>query len=682
VVACLGVIGVGWSVLIAPGTPPGFARLAAAAGAGLVVATGIATGLAAVGWLRPAVMVGSLVIAAGLPLAFRGVATRRRAVLAMGRRRPAILLCVVGLIALGLAILWPSREAMGGHIPLGTTTWYYVHLSDAVALSGGFPGSLPEWGDVHPFQTDYAAFTAFAAAALQLLPVGLLAQMEALRMAVLILGGLSSVLLFRRWFSTWTALLATIALFGTLRIEQRFLALRPESFAVAVGFLALWLVDRAAVERSARATLAGAAALAIVLLAHAEVFVVLLPLAAGVIVARGLLAWRAGAIGVRPRGIKAVAGRSLGPLLAVAGAVVLGSIVNIHVAGEARLLGYAVDGRDAVAAVPPVPAERIPPGWTLTGDPTWDFNVAAAQPAQAGRSVPTSFTDPRVLPRSILHVWPRLDGAPLAGRVILAALLLTALLLWPWLDARRRQAGVAWLVFGVGLLVGTWLLFERSDTYVPARTGGRRLLPYELFLPVVAVIVVSWCLDRKVLAAWVGRLAGRASPVVRAGLGLVVVLALISSPRPVRSDEGGLTATGWDMFATLRGSLPAGSRILANAYTDGSIGMLSGGVGILDGRAVYLEDPAFLGDAEALVLGARRFFGNPDDPAALDYLAAERVDHLLVVTTTGSGSDIGGYPSFPTDVTALDRSPRFRLVARFGTDRVRLYEVVDPGSPP
>jgi hypothetical protein len=123
-------------------------------------------------------------------------------------------------------------------------------------------------------------------------------------------------------------------------------------------------------------------------------------------------------------------------------------------------------------------------------------------------------------------------------------------------------------------------------------------------------------------------------------------------------------------------NLPADARILANAYTDGSIAAVTKRVGIVDGRAVYLEDPRFLAESTALVLGARVVFGTPESPGTATYLAREHVTHLLVATEGPLGRDLGGYLLFDTDVGVIRADPRFRLVRSFGGDRLLLFEVV------
>jgi hypothetical protein len=436
------------------------------------------------------------------------------------------------------------------------------------------------------------------------------------------------------------------------------------------------LVDRAAVERAPRIIAAAAIALGVVFAAHAEVFLVVLPAAAGIAVVRGPLRPSNGRGGFRlvvdRRGL-------VGPatvfVVAVLGAV-LGSLANAAVAGEFRLAAYAGESVTAETVSAP-PADRIPPGWELSGDPAWDFFVAATGPSR--RDVPVDFTDPRLLPRSSLHIWPRVDAVKEPGRVGLIVLLLVPIVLWPRLDARRRRAVVIWLTFGVALFVGSYLIYALSDWYVPQRVGGRRLMPYELFVPVIAATIGLWVGHRWLRPAW-ARLPRPWERLMPAVLGVLVALAVISSPAGSReSEEPGLTRLGHDAYEWMAANLPAGSRILANAYTDGSLTLLSGDVGVLDGRAVYLEDPEFLGETTSLLLGARRFFLDPSDPAGTAFLADEHVDYLLVVGPRGTSSDVAGYRPFPTDIDALTSDTRYTLVQRFGNQRLMVFRIESSG---
>ena len=673
--------GVTWGPLIAPGTPPGLGRIGRAFGASMVVGAVAMTGLALVGLLRPPAVVLTLLVLTVAPLAVPSV---RQSIGRMWRppRRPRRLVgWAIAAAGLGLAatfLVVPSHFKLDeAPLPASTTVWYYAHLARDVADAGRFPEDFTEWGGSRPFQTDYAPFTAHSAAVFELLPATLPDALEAYRLAVLVAGFCLAVLMLRRWFSTWLAILGAVLLLGTVRIDQRLITYRPEAFAFVVALFAIHLVDRAAVERTPRMIAAAAVALGLVFASHAEVFLVVLPVAAGIALVRGPLRPANGRVGLRAVGLRRGLAGPAAVAVVVVAAVAVGALANAAVAGEFRLAGYASASLTA-ADVPRPPADRIPTDWELSGDPTWDFFVAATGPAE--RDPPTAFTDPRLLPRSTLHVWPRVDGMTTLGLAVLVALLLAPIVGWPRLDARRRRALVTWLTFGIGLFAGSYLVFALSDWYVPQRVGGRRLMPYELFVPVVAATLTIWLADGWLRPIW-ARLPGMAARVVPLAIGATVTLAVIAAPVGAReTEEPGLTRLGSDAFDWMRANLPPDSRILTNAYTDGSVTLLSGNVGILDGRAVYLEDAEFLGETTSLLLGARTFFLEPDADAAARFLADENVDYLLVVGPDGSSSDLAGYRPFPTDFDAIAADSRYTLVQRFGEQRLMLFRVEPPGA--
>jgi hypothetical protein len=669
--------GIMWGPLIAPGTPPGLSRIGRAIGCSMVVTTIAMTTLAIAGLLRPIAVIAAVILLTAAPLVARPV-RRELARPLRAPRRPIGL--AVAIAALGLAatfIVVPSHAKLDeAPLPASTTVWYYANLAQQVASTGTFPEEFHEWGANRPFQADYAPFTAHSAAVFELLRPDIPRSLEAYRLAVLVAVFGLGVLLLRRWFSTWLAVLGTVLLLGTVRLDQRVLVYRPEVFAFALGLFALWLVDRAAIERTPRMIAAAAVTLGLVFASHAEIFLVVLPAAAGIAIVRGPLRLAHVRTGFRlVASRRGLAGPATVALIALLG-VLLGSLVNAAVAGEFRLAGYA--GRSVTAGdVAPLPPERLPPRWVLSGDPAWDFFVAATGPAD--RDLPTSFTDPRLLPRSSLHIWPRVDAITVPGRIVLIVLLLIPLVLWRWLDARRRRALVVWLAFGVGLFVGSYLIYALSDWYVPQRVGGRRLVPYELFVPVIAATIALWATGRgwRAIGARLPRRGARLLPTL---LGALVVLATISSTAAAGdTEEPGLTRVGYDAYDWMRTNLPPNSRILANAYTDGSLTFLSGGTGILDGRAVYLEDPPFLRETTSLLLGARRFFLAPGDPVGATFLNDEKVNYLLVIGPNGSASDLAGYRPFPTDLDALGKDSRYTLVKEFGEQRLLLYRV-EPSS--
>jgi len=252
------------------------------------------------------------------------------------------------------------------------------------------------------------------------------------------------------------------------------------------------------------------------------------------------------------------------------------------------------------------------------------------------------------------------------------------------------------MVFGLALAVGSYLLFAISDTYVPMRTGPRRLMPYLLLVPVLAAVVVVWGMDRLLRPGWIALAGSRRRAGVASALFATLLVAAAIAPAPastVDDPEPGLTPVGYEAYRWMATNLPGDARVLANGYTDGAIAALAERTGIVDGRAVYLEDPAFLAESTALVLGARTVFLDPAGDASRRYLARHDVDYLLVANPAagGTGADLGGYDPFVTDAAALDVADGYTLVRSFAGGRLLLYAVeaaahsarseVTPGRP-
>lgn len=674
--------GIALGPIVAPGASTPLGRIGRAVGVSLLTTSIGCTVLARLGILTPAVVAIAIVGLSGLAIFVRRRSLRRPP---RPTRRALRWWCgaVAAVVLVAALVVIPSRLQVGESLlPFTSTVWYYANLARVVAATGGFPATLPEWGTDRPFQTDYLPVTAHTAAALQLLPGDLLVQLEVYRLALLIVGLILATLLFRRWVSSWLALLGSIALFGTARLEFKYLSYKPETFALDLALFGLWLVDRAIVERSRRLAVTAAVTGGVVFLAHAEVFLVFLAAAAGIVVARSVVIspgrrWLG--LGVRR---SAARGALLGGLILVT-AFVAGSLGNVVLTGSFRILGYVAVQRsgDATTRDAAYVPEEIPPGWTFSGDPTWDFYVASVAPAEVGQPKPHRFLDPRMLPRSILLVWSGLDARGRASLVTLLVLLALPIVAWPFLDPRRRRAVLGWAVFGAALFVGSYLLWAISPTYVPARTGPRRLMPYELFLFVGAGMFLLWVIDRLTAPGWRALLPRRGA-MIAAGTALAILCAAMVSAGPataVDDPDPGISSAGYDAYRWIDANLPTDARILANAYTDGALTALSKRVGIVDGRADYLEDRDFLNESTALALGARVIFGDPGGAGARSFLDRERVDYLLVIGPEGSGNDVGGYLPFETDMAALRASRRYTLVRTFDGDRLSLYRVESGG---
>ena len=678
--------------LLLPGATTPLARLGRAAGVSLLAALITCTLLARIGALTALAVLGSLAALTLLGVLVRrprpALAWRRVAAPVASRRTRRWWAGGLAGTALALAVIViPSHlGVLPDLLPVSSTTWYYLNLARVTADLGAFPTQLAEWGALRPFPTDYLPVTGHTAAALLVLPGDTLVRLELYRVIVLALGVLFATLLFRRWVSGWTALLGAILLLGTVRLEQKFDGYRPETVALVLALFTLWVADRAIAERSPRAFAVALVASGVVFLSHAEVFLVLAPVLVATGVARAVVVpgRSHGWIGLRIPTVRAAAAPAMAIAL-VLGGMAFGVVAGSSLTGKPGVLGYVV-GRgtatqgDAMSRGRP---SEVPASWTFTNDPTWDFYTASVAPALVGSQPPDDFTDSLLLPRSILLVWPGLDGRVLSGLVVLAALVIAPLLAWPFLDGRRRRFLLTWAVFAALLVAGSVLLFALSDTYVPQRTAGRRLMPYLLFVPVVAMTVLVWIAGWVTAPYWRALLPGRSGSgrrAVAAGLAMAVLTvgAVSAAPNPggvADEREAALSPVGYEAYRWMAINLPADARILANAYTDGSIAAVTKRVGIVDGRAVYLEDPAFLAESTALVLGARVVFGTPESPGTATYLAREQVTHLLVATEGPLGRDLGGYLLFDTDVGAIRSDPRFHLVRSFGDDRLLLFEV-------
>jgi hypothetical protein len=479
--------GIALGPVLVPGATTPVGRLGRAVGVSLVVGMIVSMALATVGLLTGAAFALSLVASSVIGLVLDRPRNGRRLGLPGRRERRWWAGAIAGSVIAAALVVLPSQASVGPDLlPVTSTSWYYANLAQAMAALNRIPIGTADWGSIRPFQTDYLPVTTHTAGFLLISPGDLLADTEVYRLAILVAGLVLSVVLLRRWVSSWSALLGTILLFATIHLEQKFAGYRPETVAFDLLLFTLWLTDRAIVERSRRLVALAIVTSALVFLAHAEVFLLLVSAMAGVSLARTVVA--AGAsrsrVGLRLR-LESSVLRSLGISLGVVlGGVGLGSVALFAATGHPGAFGYLASGpRSAAAIVHPEPSE-IPAGWTFSDDPTWDFYVAAVAPNYLGVAAPASFRDARLLPRSILRVWAGIDGRTRPGLIALIVLALTPIIAWRWLDARRRRAIVVWLTFGGALVLGSYLLFAISDTYVPQRTGGVRHRPSLVFIPV------------------------------------------------------------------------------------------------------------------------------------------------------------------------------------------------------
>jgi hypothetical protein len=676
--------------VVVPGASTRLARVGRTLGVSLVVTAIACMMLARLGLLRPTILVALIVGLTLLPLHSR---LPRRPSRPTRRARRWWLGAAAGALLAGLLAILPARIATGGTLlPSGPTAWADATLAWSTAATGGFREALPAWGASAPFGVAHGPLTAHSAAAFLLMPADALLQLELYRLAVLITGLILATLLFRRWVSTWIALLGAILLFRTVRIEAAVSGYGPVAWGLVVALFALWLTDRAIVERSRPMTATASAAAAVVFAVDVEVFLVLAAAVAGIACARAFVRpgggpESAGGLGHRHGrrvGLRLPLGMEVGRALAVGATIVVvgalaGALGDGALTGDNRIVPYLLADTSRVPAGPILVGEP-PAGWAASGDPTWDFHVASTDVEQFGRPPPAAFVDGRLLSPSVVHVWPLLDGRVLLPLVALAALLAVPMGGWPFADARRQRAILGWTAFTAVLLGGAVAFFSFFPTYIPRRMGPSGLVPYVVLVLVAAAVTGLWWLDRFMRPRLMARLGRAAMPVAGAVLALITAIVVIPVPSLWEAQDDRppiLSATGYDAYRWIGTNLPAGTRVLANAWTDGAFAALAGRPGIVDGPAPGLEDPALLARATGLLLEARRLFAEPDGAGAATFLEREKVEYLLVVTPAGTGDDLGGYAPFEVDIAALEGSSRYRLEQRFGDGRVLLLRVLD-----
>nr|MBA3780020.1 hypothetical protein [Chloroflexota bacterium] len=385
--------GLGWAALLLGGDGGPLVRLAQAVGMTLLIVPAVCVLLATVGLLHPVAVLASLGIVSVVPLAFPTTRERLAGDLRWLARPRTLLAAGIGAVVVGAIVIWPSHAQVGpGLLPHNSTVWYYANLAQLTAESWRFPGLMVEWGEQRPFHTDYLPVTAHTAAAFQLLPRDLPLSLELYRLAVLAAGAALAALLFRRWLPAWTAVLAACLLLATTRLDVKFLSYKPETFGLVIGLFVLWLADRTLAERSLRLGLLSVAGAALVFLSHAEVFLVLGPALLGLAGGHALFGEPL-AEHVAGGGPRYVLRRRL-PAVAIAaglaavvflGGIAAGTAASLAVTGSGRILGYATS---PTTRIDPLQPERIPVGWRLTEDPTWDFVIAATRAERAGAPPP------------------------------------------------------------------------------------------------------------------------------------------------------------------------------------------------------------------------------------------------------------------------------------------------------
>jgi hypothetical protein len=511
----------------------------------------------------------------------------------------------------------------------GSTPWYYLDLARAVAQTHGIPRHSVEWATRVPFLDDYPGFTSATALLLAVGGAKSMAAIQAVRLVTLLAVGGSAYLFARVVGATRAAAaVSVVVLFVGATYVGKLASYRPEATGYALVFLVaalakLWMSERRNVDL-VLATIA--------LLALSEVHGIgwlFSALIVGGLVVAGIV-------------FSADRRRDLRSGLLLGGALVGGWLLGN------LALGGGLSGAGKLGGLPDANAAT---------DPTWRFaNLVTGHPETRTRqSVST------LVGRSICRGFIELGGwwFLTAALVVLAAL---ALLAWRGRPTLRRGVGqyslMAVLVVAGAVAISVWFAV-RWSTYVPLRTGWGRLFPltYAL-LPAGVALVITGAPGRRT------RLAAAAAVLV---LAMVVMVHGRDTFDRVDGEQPSHAA-----LAALRGlGLHENDLVLTNAYSEGFVGAVVNGDGVLDGRAPYSE-PKTLGRANRLLADSIRYFADPiATPLPAD---APGVDYVLIATEP----QVFGTPyGFATNVAALDQSPNLRLV-REGPG-FRLYAVQAPG---
>ncbi len=657
---------------LVPGASTPLARLGRAAGIGLLAAIAGSSLLAVLGLFRPTIVATVLAGLAILPLhADRPHWPRPSA----RTRRWWLAALPAAALGAGLAVMPALVLAGSDALVLAPSTWSGIPGALAIAANGGLPTDFTAWNAGAHLVPAELPSAAHLAAALQLLPGDLTTRLLVYRAALTATTILAAALLFRRWLPTWHALIAAGLFVGFAGGAQPFLGDLVDAPWLALSLFAVWLADRALVERSLHLLGTCALVAAAVLVGRVDLFLVCVTGIVAVSTARWIVApaggpESAGGLGHRHGrrlGLRRGLGRaSLAPLAAAA--VVLAVAAGAGSVGSGALsiatpvgavLGV-VDGAGGTAT-------PVPPGWRSSGDAVADFTLALGAPTGALEdSLPVAFAG------GLLATGPRGIGL---GSIVVGGLLAVALGAWPWLDARRQRLAAMLVAFGLGLCL-TAIAVSSTGLVAARRLAVETLLPMEWLVAAGGAGLAAGQIGR-LLAARPALLVGPrrvAMLAPYAAIGLVAVAALTAAPGPTDA-RSAASRTAADAWAWIAAETPGDARILVNGRTDGIVAALAGRSGVLDGPADASADAGSLERATALVLGARAAFADPTSRATADFLARESVTHLLVASGSASPADVGAERLFPADLEALRSSDRFVPVTSFG-GRVWLFEVL------
>lgn len=520
------------------------------------------------------------------------------------------------LIVLGSAAVQVGMVLVRMDSLQGPTPWYYWQTSAAIARAGGIPSNAHEWGTVFPFFDYHLGFNALGAGvATATGSVSSLFGAQLLRMVAIVGAVLGVWILARVWGAPRYAAAAAAVAFPCVAIfSVKIASYRPEAAGYMLLLLTPALLHRW-FQRGGRLLLAatvisfvGAAQI------HTPAATVALALCAATALVhfRPSIRWIGAALGI-------------GLLL----------ITSWYIADG--VTGHRGPFAEGFADTPQL---------SKTGrDPTYEFLQLALgyspPDANLGRNPPSlSGLLDNAFTGGFLAGG---DGAYYAfvGAVIVIAISAAALRRWSVV----RCFGI--LVLFVGLLLVYAAVGSTGwETYVPRRTGFTRLVQLWWVAPLAFIPLAATLVDRK----WF-RIATSAMLLTLAGVmwvGSVEPSKLLIDDQPPR-----LTL---ERIRALR--LERDAIVLTNNFTQDFVQYNTPGIGLLDGRAPYLER-SYLGRTNRIMRSASSYFHDPENhPFPFDRY---NVRYVIVETQPWALGNIGTWGDDPAKLAAL---PGLKLIKK------------------
>jgi hypothetical protein len=253
--------------------------------------------------------------------------------------------------------------------------------------------------------------------------------------------------------------------------------------------------------------------------------------------------------------------------------------------------------------------------------------------------------------------------------LLLAGALVAAVLLFLFVKADVRTAGLTGAGIVAGVIVVSLLFDFHYRIFVDATFGLRRLADFTS----LGLIIIGLGLIEGLLLL-LDRHWSRVSAAV--AVGVVVALAAWMIPSSIPSPDNLRMSGQRTVFVNwVRTHTPCNARFLVNQRTEGALTALTGRFALLEGMGPFLRTDK-LPYVVNLMLSAKQFFGSPDANAA--FLRQHQISYVVVARHRLLLGYVG--PTGQTNIAGLDDSPFLHRV--LVTPGFIVYQVHDAHPPP